>query len=129
MDSCLFCNINRKVQFENTLAYVVMDSFPVSRGHMLVIPKRHYASFFDSCEQEILAIYSLIHEAKTFLDSKYNPDGYNIGINDGEHAGQSIFHLHIHIIPRYKGDVQRPKGGIRNLIPLSGKPNCPYKEP
>lgn len=126
-ESCLFCYIDRPAEFENELAYAVLDNFPVSKGHMLIIPRRHFASLFDAREDEFLALFNLLKQCKVFLDKKYAPDGYNTGINDGESAGQSVFHLHIHLIPRYRGDVLHPKGGIRNIIPLTGKPICPYE--
>lgn len=113
---CLFCGFEKdKYVFENKYAFAVMDGFPVNEGHMLVIPKRHFASYFDVNNEELLAINKLIHKCKGYLDEKYKPDGYNIGINIGEDAGQSIFHVHVHIIPRYKGDVEYVKGGIRNF--------------
>jgi len=123
--NCLFCNQEKEqIILENDLAIAIMDKFPVNRGHMLFIPKRHYKTFFEATEEEINAIYQLMHEGKTYLDGKYSPDGYNIGINVGEDAGQTIMHLHIHLIPRYKGDVKDPRGGIRHLkdelVPYKG---------
>ncbi|NLW22577.1 MAG: DEAD/DEAH box helicase family protein [Tissierellia bacterium] len=95
----------------------------VNLGHLLIIPKRHFKSFFDATEKEIVSIYELIHECKKILDEKYRPTGYNIGINIDESAGQTIMHLHVHMIPRYDGDVDDPRGGIRNLKPQL----VPYK--
>jgi len=100
---------------ENELAFAVYDNYPVNMGHVLVMPKRHYASYFDSTPDEIQALNELINKMKELLDSELKPDGYNIGINVGEAAGQTIFHLHIHVIPRYYGDVENPRGGIRNF--------------
>lgn len=116
--NCIFCDINEEdIISNNKLAFAIYDKFPVNRGHILVIPKRHFSSLFDATEDEILEIYRLVEECKKILDKKLNPNGYNVGINIGEDAGQSIFHLHVHLIPRYIGDVEedRLKGGIRNF--------------
>ncbi len=114
--NCIFCSIEaERVVLENELAFGVMDKFPVSKGHMLFIPKRHFKIFFEATEEEIIALYQLLHEGRKYLDGKYHPDGYNLGVNVGEDAGQSIMHLHIHLIPRYKGDVADPTGGVRCL--------------
>ena len=114
---CIFCEKLNKNEYilENELAFAIFDAFPVNKGHMLIIPKRHFASFFEASSQEVLSCMELVNKAKQYLDNECNPDGYNIGINVGETAGQTIFHLHIHIIPRYKGDVENPRGGIRKL--------------
>ena len=93
------------------------DDFPVNPGHFEVIPKRHVPTIFDTTNEEKLAIFDLINEAKKLIDKKYKPDGYNIGINNGESAGQTVMHLHVHLIPRFKGDVENPRGGIRGIIP------------
>ena len=82
---------------------------------MLIMPKRHFAGYFEATQDEILAFYDLTKKIKKLLDSEFRPDGYNIGINIGEAAGQTIFHLHIHVIPRYTGDIKNPRGGIRKL--------------
>ncbi len=91
---------------------------------MLIIPKRHFADFFEATDEEILAINDLLHKAKKLLQEKYKPDGFNIGVNIGYDAGQTIFHLHVHLIPRYKGDVEDPRGGVRplkeELVPYKG---------
>ena len=121
---CIFCSLERGVKErifdENTLAYAVWDGFPVSEGHSLFIPKRHAREYFDLEQPEINAINDLIKKHKDRLD-KRDPSiqGYNIGMNCGEIAGQSVFHCHIHLIPRREGDVKHPKGGVRNII--SGK--------
>lgn len=113
---CIFCNYNKsEIIAENKLAYAVLDKFPVNEGHSLIIPKRHFQSFFEASEEEVKAIYSLLHEVKEMLDVQYEPQGYNVGVNVGYHAGQTIMHLHIHLIPRYKNDVDNPRGGIRNI--------------
>ena len=114
--NCLFCNIKKEqVILENDLAVAIMDKFPVNEGHMLFIPKRHFRTYFEASKEEIVALNELLHEGKKYLDREYRADGYNIGVNVGEDAGQTIMHLHIHLIPRYKGDVKNPKGGVRNL--------------
>ena len=112
---CLFCKDPRGVSLERELAYSARDSYPASPGHTLVIPKRHVASFFDLTPEEINACMELITEERELLDEEFKPDGYNIGINVGPAAGQSIFHVHIHLIPRYKGDVENPQGGVRHV--------------
>ena len=114
---CLFCKDPRGVSLQNEHSYSARDSYAVSLGHTLVIPKRHVASFFDLTTEEVSAIMSLITQEKTLLDQEFSPDGYNIGVNVGPAAGQSIFHVHVHIIPRYTGDVENPQGGVRHVIP------------
>ena len=114
---CLFCIDPRGVSLQNELAYSARDSFAVSPGHTLVIPRRHVASFFDLTPEEINACMELINNERNLLDEEFNPDGYNIGVNVEPAAGQSIFHVHIHMIPRYKGDVENPQGGVRHVIP------------
>ncbi len=116
--SCIFCNISEEMVFENELAYAICDGFPVNKGHMLVITKRHVSSYFDATEEEIIAIQDLLLKCKDHLDKLYKPDGYNVGINIGIPAGQSIMHLHVHIIPRYIGDLENPKGGVRGVLPF-----------
>jgi len=114
---CLFCTDPRGVSLQNELAYSARDSFAVSPGHTLVIPRRHVASFFDLTPEEINACMELITEQRKRLDEEFKPDGYNIGVNVGPAAGQSILHAHIHVIPRYKGDVENPQGGVRHVLP------------
>jgi len=114
---CLFCTDPQGVTVENELAYSARDSYPASPGHTVVIPKRHVASFFDLTPEEVAACMALIKEEKKRIDKEFHPDGYNIGVNVGPAAGQSIFHVHIHIIPRYTGDVENPQGGVRHVLP------------
>lgn len=102
---------------KNNLAFSARDSFAVSPGHTLIIPRRHVSSFFDLTPEEINACMELITEERKVLDEEFNPDGYNIGVNIGPAAGQSILHVHIHLIPRYEGDVDNPQGGVRHVIP------------
>lgn len=119
MDGCVFCEKIAKgnVLFEDTLWVALEDGFPVSKGHTLIVPKRHVASFFDLTKEEFVALQEMICRVKVHIDSQYRPDGYNIGVNVGEAAGQSVFHVHVHVIPRYKGDVANPRGGVRGVIP------------
>jgi diadenosine tetraphosphate (Ap4A) HIT family hydrolase len=113
---CVFCNHEKKLM-ENDLAYVVFDEHPVSEGHLLVIPKRHVASFFETDREERKALLEMLERAREYIASEYSPQGFNIGINEGEAAGQTVEHLHIHLIPRYGGDIDDPRGGIRGAIP------------
>ena len=117
---CLFCIDPRGVTIQHELAYSARDSYPASPGHTLIIPRRHVASFFDLTPEEVAGCMDLIKEEKKLIDEAFNPDGYNIGVNAGQAAGQSIFHVHIHLIPRYKGDVENPQGGVRHVIPKKG---------
>lgn len=116
---CFFCKClkEEKLLLENDLAYARYDGFPVSKGHLEVIPKRHVKDWWEATNEERMAIIALLDEAKKIVDEKYHPDGYNIGMNLGEMAGQSVMHLHVHLIPRYKGDVENPRGGVRGVIP------------
>ena len=115
--SCIFCNYlnNNNYIMDNKLAFAIYDNFPVNQGHVLIMPKRHFSNYFDATHEEVLAFYDLTNKIKKLLDDEFKPSGYNIGINIGEAAGQTIFHLHIHIIPRYTGDVENPRGGIRKF--------------
>lgn len=115
----LFCEFlkNKKIAAENDLAFAIFDGFPVNPGHVLVIPKRHVANYFELTSAEVLAINGLLNKMKAEVEAKFHPDGYNIGVNVGADAGQSIFHVHVHLIPRYKGDVESPRGGVRGVIP------------
>ena len=115
---CLFCNPKaEEIIKETEHALLITDSYPVSQGHCLVVPRRHIATLFEATEEEAQDFHYLICHAKKHLDEKYNPDGYNLGSNNGVAAGQSVFHLHQHIIPRYEGDVENPKGGVRWVVP------------
>jgi diadenosine tetraphosphate (Ap4A) HIT family hydrolase len=111
----------------NERAFALRDRFPVSPGHTLVVPRRLIATWFEATPEERSAIFELVDEVKRALDLELRPDGYNIGINAGEAAGQTVMHLHVHVIPRYRGDVDDPRGGVRHVIPgkgyyLSGAP-------
>jgi diadenosine tetraphosphate (Ap4A) HIT family hydrolase len=106
----------QSVLSENALAYVRLDSNSLSRGHVLVVPKRHVADFFEMTPQEQLAILELLRAAHQLSCSEHSPDGFNIGVNVGPAAGQSRMHVHVHLIPRYLGDVPNPKGGVRCVL-------------
>jgi diadenosine tetraphosphate (Ap4A) HIT family hydrolase len=101
---------------ENALAYVRPDNHSLSSGHVIAVPKRHVADFFDMTLEEQRAILELLRAAHESIASEHSPDGYNIGVNIGEAAGQSRMHVHVHLIPRYRGDVANPKGGIRCVL-------------
>ena len=113
---CPFCHPDG-VLIGNDLAYVKLDKFPVNPGHLLIIPRRHVADFFLTTDEERAALFSLLDKAKKYLDEKHAPAGYNVGINVGEVAGQTIMHVHLHLIPRYQGDMDNPRGGVRGVIP------------
>lgn len=117
---CLFCTDPQGLSLDNDLAYSARDTYAVSPGHTVIIPKRHIASFFELTPEEVAACMDLLGEEKKLIDEEFSPDGYNIGVNIGPAAGQSIMHVHIHIIPRYKGDVENPQGGVRHVIPKKG---------
>lgn len=115
---CVFCHLTHiRIVLVNQVGLVIRDAFPVSSGHTLVIPKRHVGSFFELETDEQLGLLTLLNEAKLALDAEFHPQGYNIGINDGPAAGQTVPHLHIHLIPRYEGDLPDPKGGVRWIFP------------
>jgi diadenosine tetraphosphate (Ap4A) HIT family hydrolase len=115
---CPFCALPAgRVLFRNDDAVVVRDAYPVTTGHTLVMPVRHVASFFDATPAEREAMLALLDLAKQQLQAEFGPAGYNIGINDGAAAGQTIGHLHMHLIPRYPGDRPDPRGGVRWVIP------------
>ena len=115
---CPFCTLPKeRILFENASGVVIRDGFPISPGHTLVIPRRHIASFFDMNFIERENILALLDKAKDDIDKHFKPDAYNIGINDGAAAGQTVPHLHIHLIPRYNGDRADPRGGVRWVLP------------
>lgn len=117
-ESCPFCNLPAgRVVMANELAVAIRDGFPVSPGHTLILPKRHVESFFAVTEAERNAMMALLDAIKAGLDAEFRPDGYNVGINDKPAAGQTIPHLHMHLIPRYAGDSADPRGGIRWMFP------------
>lgn len=105
------------VLVEDELAYVRYDSNSLNKGHVLVVPRRHVADFFEMSAAEKSAVLSLLDRAKTYIEREHSPDGYNIGVNIGRAGGQSRMHVHVHLIPRYTGDVADPSGGIRCVLP------------
>jgi len=118
MTTCPFCTIApEKIVAQNTHTLTIRDTLPVSPGHTLILPKSHIASIFEAQSDEVAALWDALKKARTQLLKEFSPDGFNIGINDGLAAGQTILHLHIHLIPRYKGDMPDPRGGIRWIFP------------
>ncbi len=102
---------------ESATAYAMFDKFPVSKGHTLIIPKKHCLDYFQLLFKEQSACWFMLNKAKEILEKQLNPDGFNVGINIHEAAGQTVPHVHIHLIPRYKGDLKNPRGGVRGVIP------------
>ncbi len=123
---CLFCQISqgqKQVPFFAKFkhCYAIKDQFPVSEGHILIIPYEHTENWFTASEEVRLDILKALNNVKERIDNEYNPQGYNMGANCGEAAGQSVMHLHMHLIPRYQGDMENPKGGVRGVIPSKQK--------
>lgn len=117
-DNCPFCQPDSQtIWFEDESGLVLRDAFPISEGHTLVIPRQHTASLFDLGDEVQTALWRLAAEARTRLNKGLRPDAFNIGVNDGQEAGQTVMHAHIHVIPRWRGDVSDPRGGIRWIIP------------
>lgn len=117
MTACPFCQMSRdRILLENDVAYVIRDGYPISPGHTLVIPRRHVGSFFEISAGEREGMLRLLDEARAGLATEFAPDGWNIGINDGPAAGQTVPHLHLHLIPRYQGDREDPRGGVRWIM-------------
>lgn len=116
-DDCPFCELDAdRVWLQNQFGIVLWDAFPITEGHALVVPRRHVASIYELSTEEQAALWTLVANARQRLNADLHPDGFNIGLNDGEAAGQTILHAHIHIIPRYSGDVADPRGGVRWII-------------
>ena len=114
--------LNKKERLlENDIGFVIYDGFPVSKGHCLIVPHRVYSDYFKSTQEEVIGLQKLVLETKKLLDKKFQPDGFNVGINCGETSGQTVPHVHIHLIPRYKGDMENPRGGVRGVIPSKQK--------
>jgi diadenosine tetraphosphate (Ap4A) HIT family hydrolase len=119
--SCPFCEPPReRIVAEDELSLTIRDGYPVSPGHTLVLPRRHIGSLFEATEAERRALWEALGRARAALERELRPDGYNLGINDGAAAGQTVMHLHVHLIPRYQGDSDDPRGGIRHCIPGRG---------
>ena len=122
MENCPFCNIDKtidkdRIVYQDDTWIAIYDNYPVSQGHVLLMPKRHVKTFFELNILELESVGLTIGIIKMILDKKYHPTGYNIGANCGESAGQTVMHCHIHIIPRYDGDMDDPRGGVRGVIP------------
>lgn len=116
--TCVFCTLPReRIRGENLHAVYIRDAYPISPGHTLIIPRRHIASVFEVTAGEWLEFLVLLDLAKQELEAEFHPDGYNVGINDGPAAGQTVPHLHMHLIPRFQGDRDDPRGGVRWIIP------------
>lgn len=120
--TCPFCSLPpQRIELSNKSGWVVRDAYPVSPGHSLVIPQRHIGSFFELEPNERQDLFELLEKMQNILALEYQAEGYNIGINDGAAAGQTVPHLHIHLIPRFAGDVVDPRGGVRWVIPQKAK--------
>jgi len=121
---CFFCDVQAKPDGKeikgNNSFFAKYSAFPIIKGHCEIIIKKHIDSFFELTPSQMRDFYDLAKDVKKIVDKKYHPDGYNVGINEGEAAGRSVHHLHIHLIPRYYGDVKNPRGGVRNIIPSKG---------
>ena len=122
-NACIFCDLDRPVMAENGLARAFLDAYPVSPGHALVVPRRHVRTLFDTTSDEYGACFALARVVRDMLEAEYEPDGFNLGVNCESAGGQSVWHAHIHLIPRYAGDVDEPLGGVRNVIPRAAKPD------
>ncbi|EHQ87980.1 HIT family protein [Desulfosporosinus youngiae] len=106
MNECVFCTLPEEVNLvENELVRAFYDKYPVSEGHVLIVPKKHASSFFEATAEEMASVGELLTKVKALLDERFHPDGYNVGVNVGSAAGQTVFHWHMHVIPRYKGDA------------------------
>jgi diadenosine tetraphosphate (Ap4A) HIT family hydrolase len=116
---CPFCHPDseRELIVESATAYAIYDKYPVNDGHALIIPKKHSSDYFDLTFKEQAACIFMLNKVKEVVSAKFHPSGFNIGINIGEKAGQTVNHVHIHLIPRYDGDVEEPRGGVRGVIP------------
>lgn len=112
--------IEEKKIYQGKYFFITEDKYPVSKGHLLIISKIKKSNFFDLTNEERNELNECIIRAKEIIESKFNPDGYNIGMNCGEAAGQTVMHFHCHVIPRYRGDMKNPKGGIRHCIKNKG---------
>lgn len=127
-NACPFCaRPDSRLFYESETTFALWDIYPVSPGHALIIPKRHIATWFDADDGEQADLMQSLRVVKAIIDNKHAPEGYNIGINVGEVAGQTVFHLHIHVIPRYRGDIPNPRGGVRRVLP--GRGSYPPKVP
>lgn len=122
LSSCLFCNLPKeRILHDGSWIFALRDAYPVSLGHTLIVPKRHVQSFFELENHEVNELMSFLKKEKDFLVEELHPDGFNIGVNDGAAAGQTVHHLHVHLIPRYLGDCEDPRGGVRWIFPDKAK--------
>ena len=124
-EQCLFCNKSKqKIIHSSKLVFVVRDSYPVTQYHTLIIPHRHVSNFFDLNDEELSDLNKILkQQRKELLNLDKEITGFNVGVNAGKDAGQSIMHCHIHVIPRRKGDIENPRGGVRGVIPSKQKYN------
>jgi diadenosine tetraphosphate (Ap4A) HIT family hydrolase len=124
-NDCIFCRTlieQKNIVLSNKCCFVIYDGFPVSAGHCLIIPRRHFGSFFEATKKELNSIHDLMKIMQRTLSAEdKNIDGFNIGVNSGQSAGQTVMHLHVHLIPRRTGDIENPKGGVRGVIPAKMK--------
>lgn len=114
---CIFCYPEREILAQSANAIAVLDSFPVSPGHALILPRRHVATIWELDPEEYSDCFNLVRELRSVIELQFRADGFNVGANCGEAAGQSVWHAHIHVIPRYRGDTPNPRGGVRHVIP------------
>ena len=122
MNNCPFCSINQsQYLIEGKYSYAKFDGYPLTKGHVLIICKEHVSNYFDLSETVQNEMMKLVAKAKVLLDTNYSTSDYNIGINCGDLAGQTIDHVHIHLIPRRKGDIDDPRGGVRWVLPEKAK--------
>ena len=119
---CIFCHLDRPILAESELARAFADAYPVSPGHTLIVPKRHVRTIFDTTPEEYAACFALAREVRELLVQSLEPQGFNLGVNCEVAGGQSVWHAHLHLIPRFTGDTEDPLGGVRNVIPRKHKP-------
>lgn len=123
---CPFCTLSTdRIWLETDIGYAIPDRYPVSQGHTLVIPRRHVRGVYDLDSGELAEVWTLVGQVRAKLAGEFDPDGFNIGVNDGVAAGQTVLHAHVHVVPRFSGDVVDPRGGIRWVIPE----RAPYWDP
>jgi len=119
--TCPFCHLHpERILIQDELTLALRDGFPVSPGHTLILTRRHIQSCAEATPEELAALLNTLGAARRALDLEFHPDGYNVGLNDGAAAGQTVMHVHVHLIPRFHGDVADPRGGIRHCIPGKG---------
>lgn len=123
MEVCPFCTIERALLIDTPLVIAFFDAYPASPGHALVVPRRHIADYFDCTDEEKAALWAAVDRVREMLAVSHRPDGFNIGINVGAAAGQTVFHCHVHVIPRHHGDVPDPRGGVRHAVMGRGRPS------